>query len=49
VWCGRARDVAILAIVAFVLVTGLLSVRVLHRSDQQRGMGRLPAVPSPAD
>jgi uncharacterized membrane protein len=47
VWPGQ--DAAILAIVAFVLVTGLISVRILHRSGQQFGTYQGSAVASTAD
>jgi uncharacterized membrane protein len=47
VWPGQ--DAAILAIVAFILVMALISVRILQRPGQQFRVDRGPAVASAAD
>jgi uncharacterized membrane protein len=47
VWPGQ--DAAILAIVAFILVMALISVRILQRPGQQFRVDRGPAVASTAD
>jgi uncharacterized membrane protein len=46
-WPGQ--DAAILAIVTFVLLTALISVRILKRSGHQPGARQMPAVAIPAD
>jgi uncharacterized membrane protein len=47
VWPGQ--DAAILAIVAFVLVAALISVRILQRPGAQLRADRVPGVPKTAD